>query len=255
MCGIIARFTCPIYDFESISTWMGTFWNGEIEWKSICANFILLISSNTDLINPPIWTLRIEMVMIFVLPVMLVLLKKVPIWICYLLSFVLSVIFGRLVYLPVFVIGMWIRIVYIEKNNSQYYHKKIINVLCFTLGIFFLDSRYILMTYGIEVSGLLELFIHNLTGVGTAFILYSILDLHIKRNVFSILGDYSYYFYLLHFIVLLWFRFIVGKYGYIVYGLACFSVTCVLALLLKKFDNILNHRIQKLKFLKRYTKP
>ena len=242
--GLLARTTCPEFRMDILSDWSAQFWAEPFSVKEYVMNLLLLPWANTRIINPVVWTLKVEMEIIFVLPFINFLLKKnkclltVFLWMVILL---LSLKFTAFAYLPAFFIGMLLRRQFIRMKFSL---KKWQIRVVFILGLLVLDMPYILSFAGVHPT---EYITNLLFEIGSAGIIWAVWNAknHNSRifRIFVCYGYESYYFYLTHFIILMWMRFSVEYIGIGMYAIVVFAMSIVAAILLHRIDSIFQKSI------------
>ncbi len=222
---VVARWTFVPFDAAGVSSWAAKFWMGNASAKQYLLSLVLIGPFDADMLNPLIWTLRIELRMCFVLPFFLWFSQKTKPILTYLISLVIGYFVPVFLYLPVFVLGMSI---YKYLNNGipcKKYQKLLLGVFGFLL----MDTTYIFKWFGITVPDYLHI---NITAFGAVFFLAAMYQLT-AESVFSKvlvkLGDLSYYIYLVHMVVMLWFRFLYVRCGFAVFAVVCVAVTYALA--------------------------
>ncbi len=236
MLALLAMFYVPKYNTNEMSSWFSSFWGSKSSTLEYVKNFFLISNFDSHLIDPPIWTLRIEMRMIFVLPFTIWVFTKCPknFWIVlYMAFFAVSLLVSPISYLSVFMIGV------IAKGyvNEGYRLKVFQKIVIAVLGVILLDTEYILNWIDITVNNTV---MNNLTAIGTVLIVVLLYDVKLPQNKALIwMGNYSFYFYLIHFIVMLWFRFLLSYVNIAVYGVITFLVSVALAYLAGIFDRLL----------------
>lgn len=235
--GIAARYTFVKFDDGIISGWGAGFWNDNASLKQILMQFAVIAPINLNLVNPVVWTIRIELWMIFVLPAVNYLLNKFKnvsgLVIIFALSFAASFI-SYFAYLPVFVIGM------IAKkhfgNGVCIKNKKIICALV-VFSVIFLDIDHIFIWIGVKLPGYI---VRNTVAFGAAILAVILFRASKKFSVLLWIGDNSFQIYLVHMVVLLWFRFLPEYVPYTLYGVVCVAATVVIVEAVKFFEKRIN---------------
>lgn len=240
--GLAARASCPGYDHQTVSEWINQFWNNPISWNTFVCHLCLVAPFDEKMINPVIWTLRIEARMAFVLPIVMYCIKELPKPIVTTGILLGSYMIPYFKFLPVYYFGMVLRQKETENGNIPIAPQK--NYLTLLLCILLLDIRYLFAWLGITFS---EYFLMLLTtgGVWGVTLLILMNGWNPDNNILSYIGDVSYTFYLIHFIVILWFRFIVEKCGIIIFGFLCYAITLLLTVIIQPSGDLISEKFMK----------
>lgn len=227
------------------SQWINSQWSDALTSKEIFKGIVFFPTFDALVINGVLWTMKVELAMVFILPVLLVTFKKLSdYWWAGIIGCVILAIcfnqssyFGFLFFIPEFALGMVVkkRIVYFKKNYR---------IVAALAGIVMIYVRWLISPNMLEWK-CAELIINIITAIGWCLIIPLFYHADIKRNLLSIVGDYSYYIYLTHFVVLLWFRWLFDATNYGVFVLAAIMSTVIVAFIFNKFDFFVQRRIKK----------
>lgn len=226
------------------------FWSRPVTINELLPQFVLFKWFNTELINPPVWTLIVEMKMIVIMIMFVPIIKffckysKFIIAPLILVALVAGSYVGYLHYFIMFVIGA----LYFCYKDRFNYNDIIAKVLLCIFIIYPWISSYFLKYLGNYASEIDNLFIVSIFPI-IICILSKLKDNAIVRKLlrykaFVYIGNLSYEFYLVHFIVLLALRPIMNYINNI-----CYYVS--MAFLLALFLAAILHYIQD-KIIKRY---
>lgn len=98
-----------------------------------------------------------------------------------------------------------------------------------SISVVLLDFPYLMTSLDLSVPDVIG---YNAVAIGAGLLIVIFRDLQGGLlKILAGLGDNSYSFYLIHFIVLLWFRFLLSDMGFLIYGLVSFGVSILAALL------------------------
>ena len=239
--GIVGRITSWRGQNIKGTEWVNSQWQNPLTAGEIIKGFIFFPTFDATTVNGPLWTMKIELMSIFVLPLVCYLCNKIP-GILLLIIMVIVAYFFRgstyvyfLMYLPVYATGM------VARKYSDDIVKRIDVKKWILIGILLLEYRWLSSILQIEDGYI----VHVITALGVAIVILCVAKLGIVKNIISIIGDYSFYIYLVHFVVMLWFRFIWDDYSYFLYLIICFIVTAIIAYLFKKiFENSIFRHIK-----------
>ena len=160
--------------------------------------------------------------------------KRIPSWIVLIGSVIVGYFIPAFFYLPVFVLGMIAAEYYAKGFRIAATAPKALMVL---FGVVLLDTEYLFNFINIQQNTFVTAFA---TAIGVVFLVLAALSSSDIRNKWAYplkyVGDISYSFYLVHFIVLLWLRFLASEAGYVVYILVSLVLSLVLAKLFAMYD-------------------
>ncbi|MES2207214.1 MAG: acyltransferase [Pseudomonadota bacterium] len=205
------KSTMPLaYDIRLLpqQEWIFRFWQELLTPLTIIKEVLLIFPSQELTLLPHAWTLSIELLVSFVVPVGVLLVNRSVSWLIALTLFVI-IFMGASPFILHFMLGILI----------AKWHKKITRVLdahslwklyTFVSGIFLYVGRFswilfINKIFNIEMNDNL---IWAFTGLGSTLIIISVLvstrlKSFLSKPLFVALGKISYSFYLLHFCVLM----------------------------------------------------
>ncbi|AOZ95473.1 acyltransferase family protein [Butyrivibrio hungatei] len=237
--GIIGRVTNWRGNILKGTEWVNSQWQNRMSIAEIIKGFIFFPTFDATTINGALWTMKIELMFIFLLPIIAMLCSKMNGLIFAFISILIAsffcnaTYFNFLMYLPMYAIGMVVRKnmdimasnVNKKENGRLYTFGILLAYVWIALASFFIQNSYIM---------------HLCVAIGTAVMIPCIMGLDINKNLFSIIGDYSYYIYLIHFVIMLWFRFIWDEYSYYLYLLTCLATTMFITIAFFKIDSYLH---------------
>lgn len=244
LCNKVIDFDCNMF-----SNWFCQFWQNNLDIGELLKHLSVFYKVNSRLINPPIWTLIIEMKMTIIIAVLIPILKKFNWKITYFIFIILSIIFKPIQYINVFVLG-----ILINKNKQNILgmigkFSTLLRVLIAFIGIFLLGFNYNMQNFYSKLPISIGTTILSL---GSAIILIIILyeesickSIPILDSKFMVvIGELSYYIYLTHFLVLLSLRFVMSFVNsYLVFFVLSFSVTIVFSYILKYFSEKISKKL------------
>ena len=244
--GLFARVFYPDFDLNYISEWGSSFWKENVPAIEYIKNFILLLpSSNTRLIDPVIWTLKIDMRMMMILPFVSCAKRHINNYLLFVFILFACYYIGSFEYLPVFFIGMQLSD-YTKKTYIRVGRNGLIAFL--VLGIILLDIEYMKVFPSTRLGSYVE---KILAAVGTAcIVIYCVKGTFPKSWLYEKMvhfGDISYYFYLVHLIVILFCRFLCKTISLWMFALLTFTVSLTISIGL----SILDRKIQSIFNVKR----
>lgn len=166
-------------------------------------NVSLLLPCDSDLLDPPIWYLFVEVRMFLIMPLLIGLWIKKGIWLSSLIILLVCVspiLPTYIEYLPIYFIGSffrWLNEKYVYRWRTEYFW-----LFCI-FGVVLLDINNIVECENNITYRIVQAF-------GAAFIVVGLYNIVFKQNMlcklFEKMGNVSYEFFLLHFVVLLSFR-------------------------------------------------
>lgn len=204
---IIVGYVLIMY-FQSIDTshahslmtsWATKFWTSEVTLKEVLCNALIVLPHDSDLINPPTWYLFTEVRMFIVMPLIIWAAKRMGYSLMYMLlipSFFVQIPF--LQYLFPFVLGASLHRNIDNINlNSQWKTSALV-----ISGILLLDINNIIFIDNASV--IVENIILSLQSLGVAMIILALAKRSgTSTNVLTRMGDISYEFYIVHFLVVM----------------------------------------------------
>lgn len=203
LCNLQLRWN-PDYFIGNNSVWSRT-----INIKELIPQFVLLKWFDTELINPPVWTMIVEVKMIFVMIIIVPIIKflskytKFLIIPIILLAIIAGSYIGYLRYLVMFVVGA----LYFCYKDRFNYDKIITKILFCLLIIYPWISSYFLKYLG-KFGKETDSFLVSSIFAVLICIIFNLKDKSIIRKLLFCkflvyIGNLSYEFYLVHFIILM----------------------------------------------------
>jgi peptidoglycan/LPS O-acetylase OafA/YrhL len=192
---------------QGLSDWIGSFWRDDVSAAEIIKH-ISMVGPDMDKIDPPVWTLRLELIVSAVFPLIIYVLQgKNSRVLCGAIVLAFSAFFllkpTAFLYFALFITGgilAKLRPVVLERIRGL---ASPINALLLAAAFCLYSSRFT-----VRVVGENEILGHILVGSGAAMLIilaisYSPFTTLLKTRPVQFLGDISYSFYLLHLPILL----------------------------------------------------
>lgn len=252
---IIATLLCNLglkFNNNYFSEWFSSFWNEKITILEFLKQSTIIFNNNFNLINPVAWTLKYEIIMAFVMPIIIVFLREYKSIVIYIIAVMISLTLGSFSYLHIFVIGAILakhedNII----NNLKIKKYQIYTILI--LGIIMIGFRYNFISLSYKIPYTILMIILSFGWV-LFFLMIKLLNSSgigikvLKNKGFKFYGDISYSFYLIHFIVLLSLRGIMGiiKNNYIYIFIALLVSTIFAYIFNKVIEKKLSNSIYRL---------
>lgn len=251
--GLMMRYLCGGVDNNYLGDFANSFWNSPCSANDIVKYFVLI--GDYNLINPPSWTIRIEFNMLIFFGIIVWGLSRLSNFfeckICnciqqlacvvsFMVIACISVFFYSIhapivnyYILPVFCFGAVSRIIVKNLEINDIKICKIIELFLCVLSVILLNNKHFL---GV-ITGMITDYVIS---VGMVFlILLCERAVFIKRllssDIMRCMGDYSFSFYLVHFLVLLSLRRVGYLNGFIILLIALLG-SIVLAFFLEKIS-------------------
>ena len=241
---IIGVFLCNLqlkYCSELFSDWSNSFWTYPIGWKETLRQFVIIIpGTDSYLVNSPVWYLVVEVRMFIVMPLIAGTLfyikekyKELPfylIWFVFCLAALILYPFA-LSYLIGYLAAHLFRTNELLRDNNSVF-------LLIGGGISALLMLNIRNELLINVNGL-SLFVQSIGA--SILILISFISVTPVNRFLSWLGNYSYEFYLAHFVVLLFCKTLVNNV--ILWWFLSLFLTALLTYILHEIQKCCNNLV------------
>lgn len=192
---------------EYMSVWGREFWQWEdltgVQVIKLCS---LVVAGDTKLLNPPSWSLVVEMRIAFVLPFVIYFIGKYRQhwkWIILaslLINIIKMNIAGIGIFLPLFTVGI-LMAAHIDKIQCWINRLSITEyIFLMLIGWFLYECRFPFDMEHIDTTGMTA---HLITGIGSSIFIMGVFRLNVQEKlsgaVGSFLGRISYSIYLIHF--------------------------------------------------------
>ena len=200
---IVGYFLCNLhldYPASLFTDWSNSFWVKDVSFVELLKQLSILYPHDSKLINSPVWYLNIEVKCFLIIPLIIIAFKSKYGGIWCLFPFWFLMIFGKFSYLGSFLIGSYCRYLIINKPKLiDLLNKDSFRLSMMVLGIIMLNIRNEIDIFPSNANFIIQ-------SIG-ASIIVSILYIKsyplFEYQICRWLGDISYEFYLIHFIVIL----------------------------------------------------
>lgn len=223
---------------DRYSSWAEKFWNSPVDIIEYIRQCTILFMSDPDLINPPVWYLKVEVEMFLLMPIVFALFNKYK-WYVPLLFFVLFGITGRFGYVITYVTGMTLH--YLYHTHPDNIKKVFGNFIIIPLGLFLLGIFDIFhIEHNYQYSLLLIQILGGIMVISNLLVnRYKLLE---SRWLVT-LGDISYEIYLVHFVILLWLR----RYfdNVLIFIVVTFILTIILSKIINSCLTVIQNKVRK----------
>lgn len=239
-------YVSPSEDF--LSVWGKEFWQWkELSTRQLLNSFFLIATFDAKLLNPPSWSLVVEMRMAFLLPLLILVIQYIKryellfLLIVSILSMKISIM-GLVIYAPFFIMGVIIA-KYREKvmcyiNQLTKFKFLLLVSIALVLYSFRFPMEKLFADYGHPLN---ERIINLIIGVGSSLLIIASFRKSVramfKNLMCEFLGKISYSFYLSHFPILLifcsWHRYFTDNLYVIIF--CSFSTTLLVAHFMYKY--------------------
>jgi hypothetical protein len=237
-CIITKEFLFHPFKVGEYSYWINDFWKWnliKLPFKEFI-NTIILVGKNfnSDLFNPVVWTLRVEMIMSFILPFFIFVALRT------------KLIFNLIFIAILFLCGKYTSTIFYLGIILAIYGNSIVDYLNFKVNLFFIIILVLVATFFYTSRFSLNININwlnvLLSTIGSALIVLlafknGIFNRILKSRPILFLGNVSYSFYLLHFPVLLVSSSLLENYKYLIFPISL-SVSLFLSHLVYTFIEI-----------------
>ena len=234
---ILAFVMCNLsldYIRINFTEWSNSFWQSRVPLFELIKQLFILIPSDTKLINPPVWYMVVEVRMFILMPLIVYFANRFS----YKWKFLVYIAFltlGLFVYrfLFCFIIGLLIHL-FIDnsvKFRNWLSHSRINSLFLLLASIIMLDVRNIFL--GDDSTLLL-----SIQSIAAAMIVAVVYLNRFKCLLFKpivYMGNISYEFYLIHFVVLLSFKTL--ETFFTLYIILSLLVSIMLAIIINKLVN------------------
>ena len=208
---MIGYFFCNLHlDYPSslFTEWSNSFWTNDVSFIELFKQLSILYPHNSSLINPPVWYMNIEVKCFLIIPLIMIAFKSKFGGLWCLLPFWIIMPLGKLNYIGSYLIGSYCRYLLINKPSiTNILNSLLLRVFLIVLGIIMLNIRN-------EILFLPEKTAFIIQSLGASIIVSIIYYMEVCHKPYSMfdnkvcrwMGNISYEFYLIHFIVLLCFK-------------------------------------------------
>ena len=194
-------------NLTGLSPWIRSFWTTDVSLSEI-GRHLSMIGPDTNKIDPPVWTLRLELIISCIYPMIIYVLKgknsKFVRWAVIIGFFAFCLIKpSAFFYFGLFITGGIVAKVHMSAIQWLRKLSTVMGALCLALALCLYSSRFT-----IDLVGKNDIAWHILVGVGATLLIilaitYPPLTKLLKTRLIQFLGHVSYSFYLLHFPILL----------------------------------------------------
>lgn len=206
----LKKFLYNQVNLLGFSQWIQSFWNwdfGSVSFKQVIKTLMLIGPSfNTDLVDPVIWSLIVEMKISLLMPFFIFFISKT--------NFYSNIAFTICIYIisPDHYSAIFIYGIILAKHRIDIIHylknqRKIVIASLLVIGIIFYSSRY---TFRLELitNEYVKNCIDYLIAIGSSILIFIVLSNNrlsafFQKRLFSFLGDISYSLYLIHLPILI----------------------------------------------------
>lgn len=241
------------------TSWFNGFWQQRVSFVDFIKQCTIVFIGNPDLINPPIWTMKIELYMIVLSPILLTPMRalackygKNSLWLvggftlelvgCLLLGIRFNIL-DIFCWAPIFLLGILASQLDLDKIKETHLrspYRIIISIFAMVIGGFLVSIKCFIEFENTFIRD----YIYALGIIALIYLIY-IYNNHIfDFRLLSLFGDVSYEFYLVHFVVLLALRPIVPYVGYIIYGVLAWGISLIVAYCLMR---VVSNRVRGIK--------
>lgn len=229
---ILGYFICnnhDAWDKEIFTDWSNKFWCEKVELSELLKQLTILVPHDSDLINPPIWYIGMEVRLFLIIPLIIMLCNYIKYTNWILLIPLSLVCFFNTNFYSVCICGCLARIIYIKYKDRSQSNKIWYKLLKYSIPVFsviLLNSRNM---FDISLSSSFGL---QAIGASMIVLCISIYNYRFLSNKFLLwLGELSYEFYLCHFIVLMYLR--SYYHDYISFTIICFIFSLILSFIIR----------------------
>lgn len=228
----------------NFSLWFNSFWNGKVSFIELLKQCTMIMDFNSDLLNPPIWTLKHEIRAALILPLFIAILNNRKSKIHISLIILTSIIISKRIYaynmFYHFVFGA-VTFIIIDDIKKYVNYKRYAKYSILFLGIFMYSSRWLFL----KQTNLEWIFGKDIiASVGFTLIFISIIlfkhSIKILCNsIFLLIGNKSYTIYLSHFMTLLIMRNVFYLYNnYVIFYITIIPMIFLVAEIIERIFNM-----------------
>lgn len=238
---ILAFFLCNMripWDTSLYTPWANSFWVDSVSLRDLFTTLSIVLPHDTHLLDPPIWYLSYEVRFFVFIPLLVILCNNTRLGPFVYIPFVLLMFLGKGQYYGACICACLTRFLYDSYGGFLFKgRRKWISPVTLLTSLFLLNSSNVFL-------GLPKPFLFSLQAIGGSLIVayfsyYK--DSFLSHPLFVWLGDISYEFYLIHFIILLLFRSL-GLQSFVLIGCS-FAIALLLSVLLHKIFLFLQRRV------------
>lgn len=214
---LINYTSCTNYNPALFTEWSDSFWNQKINIEELIRQCSILLPRNPDLILPPSWYLTVEVRMFLLMPIVVFIFNYTSWW-----SLILLVLLSLVVDVSIILtLGFFSIAAFFMKLMSDIHKIEMVFSLykfpLLLIGLILLNIENVL-----DIQNSVTAYLMMLGAITIVGVCYANKNL-ISSNLLVKLGNISYEFYLIHFIVLLSLKpYFTNPYSYI---LICFIVS------------------------------
>lgn len=243
ICIIVGTILCNIlcflsYNEDLFTPWSNTFWTQPISIIQLISQMPIFVGLNPNLIDPPVWYLLYEVRAFFIIPIVVIFVNKYAIRGVKFLIIGLFCILTMIIqpFYAVIFVGLLGRILLEEYNINLLMTKNWEKGFLVLFSLLLLNIKNL----SLNLQNNIELVIQAFGAVIIVILSFKNKILFLSRQCLVNMGNISYEFYLVHFIILLSFRY-VGMNSYI-YIVLTFVTSLVGAVILKRLAKTLIYR-------------
>lgn len=188
-------------DSNEITAWASKFWQDNVSLKELLCNAMVLAPHNPDAINPPSWYLSPEVKMFILMPIVVAISnrgKLIPSILLFAISW--FILLPLISCIGPFVAGYLLHVFLCKKHSVKI--GKSLTLTLILVGCLLLNSRNIAKQFSFDSTQTYFMMIQSMGALCLIF-LANVWTFSRQSKVLLFLGNISYEFYILHFIVLM----------------------------------------------------